>query len=433
MKTVLEVGALIQDAQHIVDGPAYLVMADGLIESTGAGTYPGDPAAVQRIKRPHSLAIPGLVNAHGHAAMTLLRGAGDDLPLHAWLEQRIFPLEAKLTEEAVYWGTLLACWEMLRSGTTCFVDMYFFMHEAAAAVAESGLRGVLSWGMVGLDDGSRRQAMAHARSFVTRWHGAANGRITTTLGPHAPYTCPPDFLREVAALSAELDVPVQIHLAETRREVAECLEQYGCTPIQLVERCGLCTRPLLAAHCVHVTDADIELMQQHDIRVAHNPQSNLKLASGVAPVPRLLQAGVTVGLGTDGAASNNNLDLFEELRLAATLHKGVSEDATLVPAAAAFHMATAAGARCAFLPPNSGRLAPGCTADVVLLDMQSPHFVPGHHRLSDVVYAAGADDVTDVWVAGQQVLAGREPVTLDTERVRYEVIRLRERLTGPGN
>ncbi|MCL6595060.1 MAG: amidohydrolase, partial [Firmicutes bacterium] len=308
MKTVLEVGGLLQDDQHIIDGPAYLVMSDGLIEAVGAGTYPGDPAAVLRVKRPHHLAIPGLVNSHGHAAMTLLRGAGDDLPLHAWLEERIFPLEAKLTGEAVYWGTLLACWEMLRSGTTCFVDMYFFMHDAAAAVVESGMRGVLSWGMVGLDEGSRRQGLANARAFVARWQNAADGRVTTTLGPHAPYTCPPDFLSEVAELSAELDVPVQIHLAETRREVAECVQRYGCTPIRLVERCGLGERPLLAAHCVHLTDDDMEVLRQRDVRVAHNPQSNLKLASGVAPLPRLLQAGVTVGLGTDGAASNNNLD-----------------------------------------------------------------------------------------------------------------------------
>ncbi|MCL6446277.1 MAG: amidohydrolase family protein, partial [Alicyclobacillus sp.] len=190
-------------------------MRNGRIAAIGTGDYDGDTADVRILHRPQCVAMPGFVNSHGHAAMTLLRGAGDDLPLMAWLQERVFPMEAKLTEDAVYWGTLLACWEMLRSGTTCFTDMYMFMHDAARAVEESGMRAVLSWGMVGLDPESAAAGMRNARSFVTSWHGKAEGRITTTLGPHAPYTCPPDHLRQVMELSRELDVPVQIHLSET--------------------------------------------------------------------------------------------------------------------------------------------------------------------------------------------------------------------------
>ncbi|MCL6598650.1 MAG: amidohydrolase [Alicyclobacillus macrosporangiidus] len=429
-QVLLEVGALVLSADAVIAEPGYILWQDGVILAVGRGVYPGPRDKVEVISRPRAVAIPGLVNTHGHAAMTLLRGIGDDLPLQAWLTERIYPAEAKLTGEAVYWGTLLACWEMIQSGTTCFTDMYFFMHDAARAVEESGLRAVLSWGMVGFDEQSRTQGIRNSRSFHAQWHRAAQGRIQVTLGPHAPYTCPPDYLAVVAELSAELGVPIQIHLSETKREVDECIAEHGCTPIRLVERCGLLDRPVLAAHCVHLTEEDIALLRERDVRVAHNPQSNLKLASGVAPVVELLQAGVTVGIGTDGAASNNNLDLFEELRLAATLHKGVRQDATAVTAGEAFTMATSAGAQCVFLPDGHGTLHPGAAADIVLLSLDSAHFLPTYDLLSNIVYAAGAGDVTDVFVAGQPLLRQGEPVTLDVERIRHEVRRL-EAVLGP--
>ncbi|MCL6515520.1 amidohydrolase [Alicyclobacillus sp.] len=431
-QVLLEAGSLVLSADAVIPEPGYVLWQDGVILATGRGVYPGPRDGMEVVSRPRAVAIPGLVNTHGHAAMTLLRGIGDDLPLQAWLTERIYPAEAKLTGEAVYWGTLLACWEMIQSGTTCFTDMYFFMHDAARAVEESGLRGVLSWGMVGLDEQSRASGLGNSRAFFERWNGAADGRIRVTLGPHAPYTCPPDYLAQVADLSAALGAPVQIHLSETRREVEECLEQHGTTPIQLAERCGLLQRPVLAAHCVHLTEEDVALMRTRDVRVAHNPQSNLKLASGVAPVVKLLEAGITVGIGTDGAASNNNLDLFEELRLAATLHKGVLQDATAVTATEAFTMATASGARCVFGENGQGTLHPGAPADIVLLNLDSPHFLPTYDLLSNIVYAAGAGDVTDVFVAGRALLRNREPVTLDVERIRHEVRRLEARLR-PGS
>ncbi|GMA48728.1 hypothetical protein GCM10025857_00850 [Alicyclobacillus contaminans] len=281
---------------------------------------------------------------------------------------------------------------------------------------------------MGMDATSYQQGIRNSRAFIGQWNGRANGRITTTLGPHAPYTCPPDHLAMVAELSAELDVPIQIHLSETKVEVDNSLRDYGRSPIAHAAACGLFERPVLAAHCVHVSTEDIDLLLQHDVRVAHNPQSNLKLGSGVAPVVAMKQAGLTVGLGTDGAASNNNLDMFEEMRLAATLHKGVLQDATAIPAATAFAMATEDSARSVFLPSGHGTLTAGAKADITLLDLNSTHFQPTFDLLSNVVYAAGADDVTDVFVDGQPLLLHREPVTLDTERIRYEVRAIQEKL-----
>ncbi|MCL6453793.1 MAG: amidohydrolase [Alicyclobacillus sp.] len=424
---VFEVGGLVVDADTVIPGPAYLAVANGRVQAVGPGAWTEsldhrDGATVHRM--PRRIAIPGLINAHGHAAMTLFRGAGDDVPLQTWLQQKIFPLEQQLTADAVYWGTLLACWEMVTSGTTCFTDMYFFMEQSARAVAESGLRAALSPGLLGFTEEMQAEGLAESRRFARDWHGAAGGRIQVLLGPHAPYTCPPPFLHRVADLSAELGLGIQIHLSETRAEVTDSVAAHGRTPIEQMVDVGLFERPVLAAHCVHVTATDIQVLQQRDVRVAHNPQSNLKLGSGIAPLVELLAAGVTVALGTDGAASNNNLDLFEELRLAATLHKGRLEDATAVPAKDAFAMATERGARAVFRPPLDGTLRPGASADLVFLDADSPRFQPQYDLLSNVVYAASAADVCDVFIGEQFVVENRQPTTLDTERISFEVARI---------
>lgn len=427
-KQILHVGAAILSHSDVRMRPTDIVIEDGKISAVSDHTSEIDPTA-SVVHRPHHVAIPGFVNTHGHAAMTLLRGAGDDLSLQDWLSQKVYPMEAKLTGDAVYWGTQLACWEMIRSGTTCFTDMYFFMHDAARAVEEAGLRGVLSWGMVGFDDQIRQAGLDNAKSLAKQWHRTANGRIQVTLGPHAPYTCPPDYLQEVAALSAELKLPIQIHLSETSLEVQENRDRFGVSPIVHAKNCGLFDGLVLAAHCVHVDDDDIALMKEHHVHVAHNPQSNLKLGSGVAPIVRMKAAGLTVGLGTDGASSNNNLDMFEELRLAATLHKGVLMDPTVIPAAQAFEMATAEGAKAVFLDEGHGTLTPGAPADLTLLTLDSPHFQPTYDLLSNVVYSAGADDVTDVIVAGVWLMKNTEPVTLDVERIRFEVQHIQEVLS----
>lgn len=427
-KMIVEVGAIIRDSRHIHAHPVHLVIENGRILDILDGKYEGDTTNIEWIQRPHALAIPGLVNSHGHAAMTLLRGAGDDMPLMTWLNERIFPLENQLTADAIFWGTQLACWEMIQSGTTCFTDMYMFMHDAARAVEQAGMRAILSWGAVGFDAENRQRGLNNTRSFVTQWQGQAEGRITTTVAPHAPYTCPPDFLEELAELSLELNVPIQIHLSETQEELQNSIQVHQMTPIELLKKIGLLHRPILAAHCVHVTEEDIQILKEYQVKVAHNPQSNLKLGSGVAPIVRMNQVGICVGLGTDGAASNNNLDMFEELRLAATLHKGILMDATALPANEAFDMATLKSAECCFLEPGHGTLHPGMMADFVLLDLQSSHFLPTYDFLSNVVYAAGADDVTDVFIQGKQVLNQRNPTTLDIERIRYEVKRIQSTL-----
>lgn len=428
-KTILEVGALVKNAQEWISGPAYLVFDGQQIEEIGEGTYKKPLLGARKIVRPHSLAIPGLINTHGHAAMTLLRGAGDDMPLMDWLNQRIFPLEEQLTERAIYIGTLLACYEMLKSGTTTFTDMYMMMHHAAEAVANSGMRAMLSWGTVGFTDENRKRGIENTRSLAKAWHNAENGRLQISVGPHAPYTCPADYLRELAKLAEELQLPMQIHLSESQTEVEQALQTWGKTPIAQVRDCGLFSVPVLAAHCVHLTDEDISILAENSVCVAHNPQSNLKLASGIAPLPKMLDAGITVGLGTDGAASNNNLDMFEEMRLAATLHKGISYEATTIPAATAFAMATEYGARCLFQENKLGILEVGRAADITLLNLDSPHLTPIYDLISNLVYACGADDVTDVFVAGEHVLADGKPTRFDIEFVLHEARQIASNLS----
>jgi 5-methylthioadenosine/S-adenosylhomocysteine deaminase len=423
-KTLLELGALVIDADTVINEASYLIIENGHVAEFGRGKYRGLREDLTIIARPRTIAIPGLVDSHGHAAMTLLRGAGDDVPLMTWLHKKIFPLEQKMTEEAVYWGTQLACWEMIRSGTTTFADMYFHMHQAARAVEESGLRGVLAYSVAGQSQSDVSRELQQTHDFISTWHGAAGGRITTTLGPHAPYSCSSQLLQSVTQMSFDLGIPIQIHVSETQSEVAESLGKHRMTPVQYLAEIGMFERPVLAAHCVTVSEQDIQILHDYDVRVAHNPQSNLKLGSGIAPVAGMLAKGLTVGLGTDGAASNNNLDMFEEMRLAATLHKGFNQQADVVTAPQALKMATADSARAVFLGTLDGTLNVGATADITLLDLTSPHFLPNHNLLSNIVYAAGADDVCDVFVAGTQLLSNRELLSLDTERIRYEITRI---------
>ncbi|MTI94291.1 MAG: amidohydrolase [Firmicutes bacterium] len=374
------------------------------------------------------LALAGFINTHGHAAMTLLRGVGSDLPLQEWLEQWMWPLEAKLTEDDVYWGTMLAILEMLKSGTTTFTDMYFFEDAVARAVEESGIRAVLSRGLVGLGPDTLKK-FDESVEFARTWHGAANGRITTMLGPHAPYTNTPESLGQVIAAARDLKLPLQIHLCETRKEVEDSLADYGKTPVEYVHDLGLFEVPVLAAHCVHVSERDIQLLADYDVRVAHNPGSNLKLGSGIAPLPALLAKGITVGLGTDGAASNNNLDMLRELRLAALLHKGTAEDPTLISADTALAMATEHGARALFLD-SLGKLEPGMKADMTLIDMDRPHLVPDSDPVAAVVYAAQASDVDLVMVDGKILVENGEVLSIDEEKILHEARRCARRLGG---
>lgn len=374
--------------------------------------------------------LPGLVNAHTHAAMTLFRSYADDLALQPWLKEKIWPLEAKLTPEAVYWGSLLACIEMMEAGVTTFADMYFFMDETARAVKESGLRADLAVGLTGLNARAGEKALGQAAEFVLRFNGTAGGRITCRLGPHAPYTCPKPFMRKVLKTARELDCGIHTHLAETKQEVEELVSATKWTPIEfyqtILQEAGMV--PTLAAHCVHVCDTDIEILAGSNIGVAHNPGSNLKLASGFAPLAAMLQGGVSVGLGTDGAASNNNLDILEEARLAALVHKCASGNPTAISAQEALRLATIGGAEALGLQEQIGSLEVGKQADLLVLSEDRPHLYPRHDVVSRIIYSARASDVDLVMVGGRIVVEQGKVVTVNRQETMNQTQRIVEEI-----
>lgn len=376
------------------------------------------------------LFMPGLVNSHGHTAMSLLRGYGDDMVLQEWLEQKMWPMEAKFTPENVYWGASLSVLEMVKGGTTTFLDMYDHMDQVGKVVEESGIRGVLTRGVIGLCPPELQdQKLAEAIRIARDWHGKAEGRITTMMSPHAPYTCPPDYIEKFVQAAHDLDLPLHTHMSETQAEVQQNVDQYGVRPVQHLLNLGFFSRPSLVAHAVHLTSEEIEILAAHKVAISHNPGSNLKLASGVARVPELLKAGVTVSLGTDGPASNNNLDMFEEIRLAALIHKGVSGDPTAVPALEALRMGTEYGAKSLYLD-NTGKLAAGMKADMIAVNTDQAHFLPRTDYISHIVYSAGPKDVEHVWVDGKQIVRHGQCLTLDEERIRYEAQTAFEGLLG---
>ncbi len=391
----------------------YLLIEGDLIKQVGAGAAPaGNYEKI--IDGREKVLLPGLINTHTHAAMTLLRGYADDLPLMEWLSTKIWPLEAKLNGDDVYWGTLLAIVEMLKSGTTTFNDMYFFMDQAAQAVEESGIRAVLSRGMIGTSPDSQL-ALDDSRKLVGKWHQAANGRIRFALGPHAPYTCPPDYLKQVADLAEELQVGIHIHIAETLQEVEDITAQYGVSPVKLMLDSGVFSKPTVAAHCVHLSPEDIDILKECQVGVAHNPESNMKLASGIAPIPELLKAGINVGLGTDGASSNNNLDMIQEMRTCALLHKVGKMDPTVIPAYQALEMGTIQGARVLGWGDQIGMLKAGYQADMIIMNLDRANMIPHYDVLANIVYAAQAADVDTVIINGQIVMEHRQ-ITLFNEQ-----------------
>ena len=392
-------------------------------DSEIAGLFPAGeplPAADRTLEAKGKVLLPGLINAHTHCAMTLLRGYADDMELMAWLRTRIWPLEMKLTEEDVYCGSLLGIIEMIRGGVTCFNDMYHHFEGTARAVKDSGFRANVSGVLLGFLPNAE-QKLEEAIAFAGEWRGRANGRVVTMLGPHAPYTCPDPLLAKVIAGARQLGAGIHIHISETREEVEESVSLHGLTPLRRLDRLGLFDgNGVLAAHCVHVDEEEIELLARGRAGVSHNPGSNMKLAAGIAPVPRLLKAGVPVGLGTDGAASNNNLDLLEEARLAALLHKVGSGDPTVIPAYQALEMATRQGARALGLADKVGQIEVGLKADLILLDFDQPHLWPPHNLVSHLVYSARASDVRTVIVDGQPLMIDGVLQTLDQAAVMQE-------------
>jgi 5-methylthioadenosine/S-adenosylhomocysteine deaminase len=368
--------------------------------------------------------MPGFVNAHTHAPMTLLRGLADDLRLDVWLMGYMMPVEREFVRpDFVALGTKLACAEMIRSGTTCFADMYYFEHAVAEAASAAGLRALCSQTVLKFpapDAASFEDSLASAREFVVRWKGDA--LVVPAVAPHAPYTCTVEILRACAELACEFDVPLHVHLAETAFEVEQSRREHGMPVVPWVKKQRLFEARVLAAHCVHVDEGEIRALKDAGAGVAHNPTSNLKLGSGVAPVAKMLDLGVAVGIGTDGAASNNDLDMFEETRLAALVAKGTSGDPTALPARQALALATRIGARAIHLGDLTGSLEPGKRADLIVVDLDRTHNVPRFDRdpnavYSQLVYAAKSTDVVDVMCDGKWLMRDRRLLTLDEEHL----------------
>ncbi|MDL2275581.1 amidohydrolase [Desulfosarcina sp. OttesenSCG-928-G10] len=368
--------------------------------------------------------LPGLVNTHTHLPMTLFRGLADDLPLETWLNDHIFPAEARfITPETVRWGTLLACAEMILSGTTCCCDGYFYEDTVAAAVADAGMRGVLGQAVIGFPApgvSDPKTGIDHAVNYIRQWQGRSP-RIHPSILCHAPYTCDDDTLKTAKAMANDLGVLFHIHVAETRFERDQSIKQKGESPVRHLARLGVLDANTLLIHCVWLDEADMDCVRQHGAAVAHCPESNMKLASGVAPIPDLLSRGVCVGLGTDGCASNNDLDLFAEMDMAAKLHKVHRLDPTVMDAATVLKMATIDGASAIGMADRIGSLEVGKQADIIVVDTKKPHLTPCFDPVSHLVYAATSADVRHVLVDGKLLLRDRRLLTVDMAEVMGKV------------
>jgi len=386
----------------------------------------------RRLDARDRLILPGLVNAHTHAAMTLFRGVSDDQELLTWLEKYMFPLEARFVSPAfVRWGTRLACWEMIASGTTTFADGYFFTREVARVADEAGLRAVPGQGIFDVPTPDAKNSSAglkRCEALLGEWQG--HPRITPALCPHSCYTVAPETFPRIQELAARYDAPVMIHAAESQGEMKMMRERYGTTPVRHLARLGALGPNLTAAHCVWVDDDEIRLLAEHGVGVAHCAESNMKLASGTAPLAKMLAAGVAVGLGTDGPASNNDLDMFGEMATVAKLHKVASLDPTRAPAAQVLRLATLGAAAALHLEKEIGSLEPGKRADLIVVETSSPNALPLYHPYSYLVYSARADAVETVLVEGKILMERRRLQTLDTEVIRRHAERYRRQIAA---
>ncbi|NLY46600.1 MAG: amidohydrolase [Tissierella sp.] len=403
------------DDSQIFNSNIYIV--DDKIE------YIGDDIENKEIHRiidgKNKLAMPGLVNSHTHIGMSLLRNYADDMPLQSWLSDKIWPIEEKMNGEDIYWGSLLSIVEMIKSGTTTFCDMYDFMEDVAKGVEQSGIRGVLTRGMTAFTDADEK--LKETREFYNNWHGKGNGRIKIMVAPHAIYTTDSDFLSKCIDLAKELNTGLNIHLSETKVEVEDSIKEHGKSPVKYLRDLGFFDIHTIAAHCVHLDDEDMDILLKYNVYPVNNPTSNLKLASGFAPIDKMLKMGIPVALGTDGSSSNNNLDMFEEINLASIVNKAVNMDALSVSALSAIKMGTINGARALGLDDEIGSIEVGKKADIILLDLDKPHFYPRHNLVSAISYSAHGSDVDTVIVDGKIIMENREIKTLDIELIKFMV------------
>ncbi len=377
----------------------------------------------QIIDGSRTIAMPGLVNTHTHAAMTLLRSYADDMELMPWLNEKIWPAEAKFVNESIYWGSSLAVLEMIQSGTTTFADMYDSMHEVARVVDEAGVRANLSRGLLVFSDSEGKNIQKNVRLYES-FHNRADGRLKVWFAPHAPYTCPPAYLEKIVQAAADCHTGVHVHLAETQDELQQIREAYDKTPTEYLRDLGVFELPTLAAHGVYLNDGDIAILKEHQVSIAHNPSSNLKLASGIANLPKYMQAGLNVALGTDGASSNNSLNMFKEMTVCSFAQKVNAMDPTVLPAETVLQMATINGARALHWDDEIGTLEVGKKADIILVDLDKPHFAPWNNSVSDLVYAAQGGDVKATIVNGKILMKDYEVLTMDTEKIMAEATRI---------
>lgn len=408
------------DAQMRVLENTAVGVKDGKI--AWIGEIPPESAA-RVIDGKNKVLMPGLINAHTHIPMTLMRGLSDDTDLQDWLFHHIFPTEDRLDAEIVKAGTAISVAEMLASGTTSFSDSYFFSEAEAEVVCASGMKGNIARSVTNFDQEIQFDsfyATQEAESLYKNWHKAGDGRILIDAAIHAEYTTSESLWRALGAFAVENGLVLQVHLSETKHEHEECVKKYGKTPVRVFYDTGVFDAKTLAAHCVHITEEDLDIFREKNVSVAHNPYSNLKLASGVARVPQMLERNVNVALGTDGVASNNNADLFEEVKLCACLHKGVSYDPCAVNAETVLRMATYGGAVAQGREQECGSIAVGMDADLILLDFDQPHLMPCHNVVSNLVYSARGSDVCMTMVRGKILYENGAFLTLDWERAKYE-------------
>lgn len=407
------------DPESTIFDPGGIAIRDGKIEAAGpSNEIESAFESSETLDVSGCVVLPGLINAHTHAAMTLFRGLADDLPLMDWLRDHIFPAEKKLNEQWVHWGSMLACAEMILSGTTAFCDMYLFEHKVAEAAKKAGIRALVGEVLYDFPSpayGEIENGLRHTESLIEKWRGDPLVRIAVE--PHALYTCSPPLLERCGEISDRHDVPLVIHLSENEAEVKQIMGQYGRRPVAHLDALGLLGPRLVADHCVALDDSEISLLAQNDVKVVHNPESNMKLASGIAPIPRLLETGITVALGTDGCASNNNLDMFGEMDMCAKLHKAATLDPTVLPAATTLRMATVCGARALGWEGLTGQIVPSMLADLIVVDFRKPHLTPLYNPVSHLVYAAGAADVRHSVIGGRLVMKDRMLLTLDLEEI----------------
>jgi len=377
-----------------------------------------------------NLVLPGLINTHTHAAMTLLRGYGSDNPLKVWLEQYIWPVEGKFVSyEFVKDGTDIACYEMLRNGVTTFVDMYFYENAVADAVLQAKMRAVLCTGILDFPTPGAKtpdEGIEKTKDFIKEYKGSRY--IYPCIGPHAPYTCSPQTLQKAMQVAEDYDVLFHIHLSETEHEVQDILNRYKATPVKHLDNIGVLNDRVLAAHMVHPTEEEIYLMAEKKVKISHCPESNLKLASGIAPVPKMIEAGITVSIGTDGTASNDDLDILGEISTAAKLHKGYNKNPVLLNAKQALSMATREGAKALRLQDKIGTLEKGKYADIIIVDINQPHIQPMFDPYIQLVYSAKSTDVDTVIIDGKIVVRNKEVLTIDKSEILQKAKKWKEKI-----